>query len=92
MSYSVSDPLPCQRLDSNYRDAKHECVCYSVNSRNRMGGYAGGEIKAMSMTGLDGFWFAVGTFEIRQAAGIRACSEANFTDRSGDKIKMHVRK
>lgn len=92
IDYRVSDPLPCKSVEPFYKDPTHQCVCYSVNSKNRMGGYSGAQLRAASLIESADFWFAMGGLDVRTADGVRACGAANLADRPAQLIRDRVKR
>lgn len=92
IDYQVSDPLLCKSVEPFYKDPTHQCVCYSVNSKNRMGGYTGAKLRAASVVESKDFYFAMGGLDVRTADGVRACGAANLADRSASLIAERVKR
>lgn len=83
IDYAVSDVLPCASVSDAWDEyPDHQCVCYSVNAKNRMGGYTGGQLGYSSLMQKPGdVWFARDGNSVSDHDGIDACEAANLQSR-----------
>jgi hypothetical protein len=95
VEYSVSDVLPCKSLSKFWpKDAQAQaakCVCYDVNSKNRMGGYTGVQLSYVAVMKIsDDVWLALKGNPISEADGAKACYSANMQPRPTSMIKSNM--
>jgi hypothetical protein len=83
-NYRTSAVLNCKQVTS----IRGECVCFSVNARNRMGGMTGSQISVAIMNGND----VVRTFgpNLLTIENTQSCERA-LRDRPADSIFRFVR-
>jgi len=92
IAYEVSDPLSCDVLSVLPGQGKR-CICYSVNSKNAMGGYVGVTMQTALMHQIENArYVALPTGMPTTADGLRACHNANIRKRPASKIADQVSK
>lgn len=86
--YQVSGPLECDRATGSNAAANldGDCVCYQVNSKNRLGGYTGQKLNVASLFPVRDLFLAVDLGPVRTPAAVRACFAAGLEDRDAAKI------
>ena len=93
INYEVSDPAPCRKLlaikNSNV-DKLGECVCYSVNSKNKMGGYTGDKLGVMGVVPMTASFYMALNIDITPDVG--GCYDRHIAERPASNIHRHVTK
>lgn len=91
IDYQVSDVLDCDAVSAPWPGK--QCICYTVNSKNGMGGYSGAVVGSALVHEVKPGVFYILPTEIALSPGaLKACYAANLTDRPSAKIVSHVRK
>jgi len=88
--YRVSGPVACKLVLPAGQLMHDQCVCYSVNAKNSLGGYTGVTMYVAEFIGSLEFPILMPGEEVKAAGAEKACESAKMKSRPVSEIAKYI--